>query len=209
MGRQTRTFEADGIYHVMSRGSNRETVFRFDGDRIAFLDRMAAVADRYSIRWISYCLMGNHYHAIAQTPDASLSHAMRDLHGGYSRLQARVHGRDAHLFKNRFIAEHVDTPAYFATVMRYIHLNPVRAGLCGHPAGWAWSSYRATIGLDTGPRFLRPDVFLRIDGTNLRAAQADYASFVEAGIANALRSSTPREAGALITPRPDRVESAA
>jgi putative transposase len=191
MGRLPRAFESDGIYHVVSRGSNRDTIFAYDGDRIAFLEKMGTVAVRYGIRWISYCLMGNHYHAIAQTPDARLSDAMRDLNGGFSRLLASVHGRDAHLFRNRFVAEHIDTNEYFATAMRYVHLNPVRAGLCRHPGGWAWSSYRATIGIDRKPPFLEPEIFLRIGGMGTAAARADYAAFVEAGIATALSSTAP------------------
>ncbi len=209
MGRRPRAFEPDGIYHVISRGSNRQTVFRFDGDRIAFLDKMSKVAERYGIRWIAYCLMGSHYHAIAQTPDGRLSDAMRDLNGGFSRLLAGVHGSDAHLFRNRFLAEHIDTLEYFATVMKYVHLNPVRAGLCGHPADWAWSSYRATVGLDTMPRFLAAEIFLRIGGLQGHAAQNDYATFVEAGVAKAIAHTHVRAAAAPIIASSDRVESAA
>ena len=134
MARPKRAFEAWGIYHLGSRGSNRGPIFRFDGDRAAFLDRIAKVAHRYELRWVAYCLMGNHYHAIVQTPDSRLSAAMRDLHGGFSRLCRSIYGRDAHLFKNRFWCEPIDSPEYFITAMGYVDLNPVRAGLCRHPA---------------------------------------------------------------------------
>ena len=211
MGRRARVFEADGIYHLVSRGSNRQALFRYDGDRIAFLDRMAKVTDRYGLLWIAYCLMGNHYHAIVQTPGGRLSDAMRDLHGGFSRLLASVYGSDAHLFKNRFLAEQIDTPEYFATVMRYVHLNPVRAGLCGHPADWPWSSHRATVGMDPVPSFLAPEVFFRIEALQPDAARSDYAAFVEAEIANAVSDTALRAEAttAVATARHDRVESAA
>jgi REP element-mobilizing transposase RayT len=203
-------FEIDGIYHLMSRGSNRQALFRYDGDRVAFIDRMDKVGNRYGVRWIAYCLMGNHYHAIVQPHSERLSDAMRDLHGGFSRLLARVYGSDAHLFKNRFLAEQIDTLEYFATAMRYVHLNPVRAGLCGHPADWPWSSYRATVGLDPQPSFIAPEVFLRIDEQRLGSAQSDYAAFVEAGIANAVSDTGLRPKGEEgLVVRRDRVESAA
>jgi putative transposase len=179
MARPKRQFEAWGIYHLGSRGSNRGPLFRFDGDRVAFLDRVAMVAGRYELRWVAYCLMGNHYHAIVQTPDSRLSAAMRDLHGGFSRLCRSVYGRDAHLFKNRFWCELVDSPTYFLTAMRYIDLNPVRAGLCGHPSEWPWGSYRATVGLDRPPPFLAPEIFLRGLSPNLDVARTDYARLID------------------------------
>ncbi len=182
MARPKRHFEAGGIYHLGSRGSNRGPVFRFDGDRIAFLDRIATVVDRYDLRWIAYCLMGNHYHAIVQTPGACLSSAMRDLNGGFSRLCRSIYGRDAHLFRNRFWCEQIDSGEYFLTAMRYLDLNPVRAGMCGHPSEWPWGSYRAMIGLDASPTFLTPQIFLRELSDDLDTARAGYASFIDDAI---------------------------
>lgn len=180
MSRLPRVFEADGIYHVISRGSNREPIYRFDGDRAAFLDRVGRVVERYDLRWIGYCLMGNHYHLIVQTPDGRLSNAMRDLNGGYSRLCRSLYARDAHLFKNRFRAKQIDTPEYLLWVMSYSDLNPVRAGLCGHPKDWPWSSYRAVAGLDPPLRRLVPDVFLRNLGKDIDVARTEYIAYVDA-----------------------------
>ncbi len=179
MGRRQRHFEPWGIYHLGSRGSNRAPVFHFDGDRVAFLDRVAHVVQRYELRWVAYCLMGNHYHAIVQTPDERLSYAMRDLNGGFSRLCRSIYGRDAHLFKNRFWCERIDTPEYFITAMAYVDLNPVRAGLCGHPAEWPWGSFRAMVGLDTAPAFLAPEVFLRGLGSDLGVARREYGQMID------------------------------
>ena len=182
MGRPRRQFEAWGIYHLGSRGSDRAPIFRFDGDRIAFLDRVAQVVRRYELHWIAYCLMGNHYHAIVQTPDGRLSCAMRDLNGGFSRLCRSIYGRDAHLFKNRFWCEAIDTPEYFVTAMRYVDLNPVRAGLCGHPSDWPWGSFRAMVGLDQAPAFLMPEVFLSGLASDLDVARTEYAQLIDEAI---------------------------
>ena len=179
MSRPPRSFEPDGIYHVMSRGSNREQLFRSAGDRVAFLERLERVVERYDLRWIAYNLLGNHYHGIVQTPDARLSHAMRDLHGGYSRLCRSVYGRDAHLFRNRFRAEHIDSRKYLLVAMRYCDLNAVRAGLCASPEQWQWSSYRALIGLDPSPSFLSAEIFLPMLDDDLDRARAEYADYVE------------------------------
>ena len=94
--------------------------------------------------------------------------------------------------------------------MRYVHLNPVRAGLCGHPADWPWSSYRATVGLDSQPSFIAPEVFLRIDEQQLGTAQSDYAAYVESGIANAVSDTglRPKDDEGFVVRR-DRVESTA
>jgi REP element-mobilizing transposase RayT len=182
MGRPKREFDAGGIYHLGSRGSNRGLVFRYDGDRQAFLDRVANVTRRYELRWIAYCLMGNHYHAIVQTPDSRLSPAMRDLHGGFSRLCRSIYGRDAHLFKNRFWCEPIDSPQYFITAMSYLDLNPVRAGLCCHPAEWPWGSYRATVGLERPLAFLAPEIFLRGISPDLDMARKEYAHLIDAAV---------------------------
>lgn len=179
MGRPRRVFEPGGIYHLGSRGSNRAPVFRFDGDRVAFLERIAVVVKRYELGWIAYCLMGNHYHAIVRTPDARLSHAMRDLNGGFSRLCRSVYGRDAHLFKNRFWATRIQTPERFVTAMTYVDLNPVRAGLCSHPSEWPWGSFRAVAGLDKAPDFLSPEIFLHGIASDFNLARREYGQLID------------------------------
>ncbi|MHB8060599.1 MAG: REP-associated tyrosine transposase [Gaiellaceae bacterium] len=158
MARSIRLFVPNGIYHVASRGSDRRPLFLFDFDREAFLDRLGRSVERHEIRCLAYCLMGNHYHLIVQTPDSRLSLALRELNGGYSRRFNRVHGHTAHLFQNRFLAQLVDDETYLLTVCRYVAYNPVRAGLCAEPSEWPWSSYRASAGIDPAPRFLNETV---------------------------------------------------
>ena len=179
--RPHRMFTPNGIYHVFARGSNREALYSADGDHIAFEERLGGVVRAYELRCAAWVQMTNHYHAILQTPDARLSDALRDLHGGYSRLYCRAHGRDAHVFKNRFRAVEIETEAQFLTAMRYLHLNPCRAGLCDSPEAWLWSSYPATIGNVREPAFLSLELLLGILGPEPSEAQARYRRFVEAG----------------------------
>lgn len=154
MGQPPRIFVPDGIYHVASRGSDRRPLFLLDSDRDEFLKRLEQTMERYQLPCLAYCLMGNHYHLIVQTPDARLSAALRELHGGYSRHFNHVHGRSAPLFLNRFLAQPIDTDSYLLTACRYVAHNPVRAGLCDQPSDWPWNSYRASAGVEPSPAFL-------------------------------------------------------
>lgn len=154
MGRPLRIFLPNGIYHVVSRGSDRRPVFRLDKDRELFLDRLQLMVERYRLPCLAYCLMDNHYHLIVITPDARLSAAMQELNGGYSKRFNATHGRSAHLFRNRFMAQLIGDDSYLLTACRYIAHNPVRAGLCQEPSAWKWSSYRATVGIGPAQRFL-------------------------------------------------------
>jgi putative transposase len=145
---ELRVFVPNGIYHVASRGSDRRLLFATDEDREIFIDRLERTLKHFELPCLAYCLMGNHYHLIVQTPDARLSTALQELHRGYSRQFNSRHRRSAHLFRSRFMAHLIDSDAYLLTACRYIAHNPVRAGLCVRPSDWRWGSYRASVGLD-------------------------------------------------------------
>lgn len=154
-------------------------LFVFDEDRRSFLDRLATVVEQHELACIAYCLMGNHYHLIVQTPDERLSLAMQRLNGGYSKHFNRIHGRTAHLFRNRFLARQIEDESYLLTAVRYVAHNPVRAGLCVNPIDWPWGSHRATIGLDPMPHLL--DITLLRDACGAMPNwRARYQEFVNA-----------------------------
>ena len=179
MARPPRIFVPNGIYHIATRGSGWHWLFRFDHDRARFLRRLAGVIESYELECLAYCLMGNHYHLVVRTPDARLSRALQDLHGGYSREFNRFYGERSHLFRNRFRSREVDSDAYLMAVCRYVVLNPVRAGMCAEPSGWPWSSYRSNAGLEPAPPFLSESTLRDAFGghPNWRAR---YRQFVEA-----------------------------
>ena len=183
MARPLRLLFPDGIYHVTARGNDRQAIFADDADHSLFLIVLASVVSRYRVRCHAYCLMGNHYHLLLQTPEGNLSGAMRQLNGVYTQRFNRRHERCGHVLQGRFGAQVVDGPAYLHEVCRYIVLNPVRAGLVTHPRDWAWSSYRATAGEVAAPGFLTVDWLRALSGARAPAAGArSYARFVEAGI---------------------------
>ncbi len=172
-----------GVYHVTARGDGRQALFADDADCERFLDVLAAAVTRYQLLCHAYCLMGNHYHLLLETPGANLSLAMRQLNGVYAQHFNRRHERPGHVTQGRFHAQIVDRDSYFGEVCRYIALNPVRAGLATLPGEWAWSSYRATIGEVCAPAFLTVERVLSPHAIGSRAhAQRRYASFVLAGL---------------------------
>ena len=103
---------------------------------------------------VSFCLMGNHYHLVLRTRQPNLSRLMRHVNGEYTRAFNRRHGVSGHLFQGRFHAVLVDCDVYLIQVCRYVELNPVRASLAATAADWAWSSYRAHVGMERGPIWL-------------------------------------------------------
>jgi REP element-mobilizing transposase RayT len=183
MARPLRLQFSGGVYHVTARGNDRQVIFVDDIDCSRFLDVLASVVARYRVRCHAYCLMGNHYHLLLETPEANLSLAMRQLNGVYTQRFNRRHERCGHALQGRFGAQLVDGDAYLHEVCRYIVLNPVRAGLVSHPRAWPWSSFAATAGEAPVPGFLTVDWVLALGGPASRAAAAGrYVKFVEQGL---------------------------
>jgi REP element-mobilizing transposase RayT len=131
------------VYHVTARGNRRELIFRSDEDRNRFLLLLADVIRRLSWTCHGFCLMPNHYHLVVETSNPDLSHGMHRLNSGYAHWFNARHDLTGHLFQGRFHSVLVETDWHFLELVRYLALNPVRAGLCSSPEGWPWSSYGA------------------------------------------------------------------
>jgi len=182
MGRALRHEEKNGVYHATSRGNDGRDIFIDAQDRIAFLVRLSRITEERGWLVYAYCLLTNHYHLVLRIPRGELSAGMKALNGGHSQRTNRRHGRTGHLFRNRFFASPVETPEHLLEALRYVALNPVRAGLCAQPGEWPWSSYRASAGLDARPEFLALDELLRFFAPAPVRAMAEYRSFVSAGV---------------------------
>jgi putative transposase len=179
MARAPRQFAPGETYHIWSRGSNRQPIFAFESDRAEFLACFDRVATRWGIRCLAYCLMSNHYHLVLETVDGQLSRAMQGLNGSYALRFNRRHGRDAHLFRNRFGAARQTTTGQLLWTLRYTVRNPVENGLCGRPEEWLWSSYRASAGLARAPRFLDVRRLLAYFGDMPQRSREVYRAFIE------------------------------
>jgi len=182
MARPLRIEFEDALYHLTSRGNERRNIFRSDRDRKAFLTFLGAAAQRFGWSITAWVLMTNHYHLVVQTHKPNLSRGMHWLNSVYAGWFNRIHKRRGHLFEGRFKAFLIDREAYFAEVLRYVVLNPVRAKMVQRPEDYRWSSYRATAGLEIAPEWLDLDSVLPLFGNEKPPAQAEYREFVLAKI---------------------------
>lgn len=142
MTRPLRTEFEGAYYHVMNRGLGRRETFLDDGDHERFVDLLADTHIRWDVHVYAYCLMRNHYHVVLQTPRGNLSRVMRHVDGVYTQRFNRKKSRDGPLFRGRYRALLVEAESYLLQVVRYVHLNPVGAGLVRDPGAYAWSSHR-------------------------------------------------------------------
>lgn len=181
MARPLRLEFSGALYHVTSRGDRREPIYEDDEDRVAFLGVLASVVERFNWLVHAYCLMGNHYHLLIETPDGNLSKGMRQLNGVYTQHSNRRHGRVGHLFQGRYKAILVQKESYLLEISRYIVLNPVRAYMVRSAGDWPWSSYRATAGRVTSPDWLTIAWVLSVFGERSSEAQSAYRRFVSEG----------------------------
>ncbi|MFH1142435.1 MAG: transposase, partial [Candidatus Uhrbacteria bacterium] len=147
MARPLRIEFPGATYHVTSRGNARNDIFLSDNDRHQFLKTLSETIERYNWLCHSYCLMGNHYHILIETPEGNLAKGMRQLNGVYTQAFNKINQRVGHIFQGRYKAFLIEKEPYLLEVIRYIVLNPVRALLVNDPKNWKWSSYCAFAGI--------------------------------------------------------------
>ena len=155
MPRQERTKSGTGIYHVMLRGINRQDIFEDAEDYLQMVACLRGLTERYDENGVaveplctfySYCLMSNHLHLLLRENKESVSSVMKRLGIAYAYYFNKKYQRNGHLFQDRFRSEPVNTMEYFVTLLRYIHQNPVKAGLVSSPGNYSWSSWHEYAG---------------------------------------------------------------
>lgn len=181
MARPLRLELNGALYHVTSRGDGREDIFLTDQDRLAWLETLAQVCERFNWTCHAYCQMTNHYHVVIETPDANLSKGMRQLNGVYTQRFNRLHQRVGHVFQGRFKAILVEKDGYLLELARYVVLNPLRAKMVRRIEQWPWSSYCATCGQVPKPDWLQTDFILSQFGVQRARALTKYIAFVHEG----------------------------
>jgi len=145
MSRPLRIQYPDAWYHVMNRGRRGDEIFREDKDYVTFIDLLREIVDDYNLKVSAYCLMSNHYHLLVQTPDSNLSRAMRHLNGVYTQRYNRIHHCDGQLFRGRYKSILVEADSYLLELLRYIHRNPLEAGLVDNLQKHNWSSHKGYL----------------------------------------------------------------
>src|SRR6266403_985756 len=160
MARPLRIEYPGAYYHVMNRGLSHQDIFLEDKGRESFLDLLSDITRLWKVEIYAYCLMNNHYHLLLSTAAGALSRPMRHLDGIYTQKFNRVHHRDGPLFRGRYKAILIDAEEHFLSVVRYIHHNPVVAGLVTDMNRYPWSSQWGLIKKKQCPAWLETDAVL-------------------------------------------------
>lgn len=178
MGRPLRIEYAGAHYHVTARGNEKKDVFKSQRDREQFLSYLESAVVRYSAIIHAYCLMNNHYHLLLETPAGNLSKIMQHINGAYTNYFNVKRKRSGHLFQGRYKAILIDADEYAKELSRYIHLNPVRAGMVLRPEDYRWSSYVDYAGGRKSPEWLTKDLILGYFARGKKGLN-NYRRFVE------------------------------
>ena len=189
MTRPLRLEFSGALYHLTARGDLQEPIFEDDQDRLVFLDRLAKEVLQQGWVLYAFCLMGNHYHLLLETPEPNLVQGMRRLNGVYTQAFNRRHRRVGHVLQGRYKSILVDKDAYLRELCRYVVLNPVRAGMVASVEDWHWSSYLPTAGEIPCPPWLDAAAVLGLFGEGTAGRRA-YERFVAQG----LKQASPWEA---------------
>jgi putative transposase len=182
MTRPLRIEYPGAYYHITSRGNERKNIFINSGDRNNFLSCLKSAHQRYGAVIHAFCLMNNHYHLFLETPKGNLSQIMQHINGAYTNYFNIRHKRIGHLFQGRYKAILVEADSYAGELSRYIHLNPVRAGIVDMPEKFSWSSYNCYVGKKKKLNWLTTDFILCYFGNGILQARKRYQEFVNARI---------------------------
>jgi REP-associated tyrosine transposase len=181
MARKPRLHVPGALYHVIWRGNEKRQVFFDEDDYYRFYTLLEEGVSRFGYRVHGFCLMPNHIHLALQAGKDSLSTPMQNLAFRYTQAINRKLGRSGHLFQGRYKALLVDQDAYLLELVRYIHLNPVRAHMVADPADYPWSGHCSYLGR-AGLAWLTTETVLGQLGDTVALARRRYARFIAEGI---------------------------
>lgn len=146
MPRYARKLSANGIYHIMLRGNEKKEIFMDDEDRLRFLYTLQRMKSKVEYCIYAYCLMNNHIHLLLGEKTDKIQRSMKRICVSYAYYFNYKYSRIGHLFQDRFKSENIDGDAYLTTCTRYIHNNPVKAGLVEMAGNYNWSSFQHYTG---------------------------------------------------------------
>lgn len=170
------------VYHVTARGNERRQIFKDKADYRWFVGLLAHLPERFGALIHGYALMGNHYHLLIETPRPNLSRAMHYVNASYAGRFNRKRKRAGHLLQGRYRGLLIEKDSHLLSVSRYIHLNPVRAGVCERPEQYVWSSYLEYIGRVKRSGWLTCEWVLEQFASEPAQARRRYKRFVEDGL---------------------------
>ena len=166
-------FVADQYFHIYNRGNNYQNIFFEKENYLYFLRLVRKYLIPADVDMIAYCLMPNHYHFLVYLRSDKLSRSMQRFLLAYTKAINKRFNRVGALFQGRFKGKWIDSNDYLLRISRYIHQNPVVAGLVSKPEDWEFSSYRDYIGIRAGT-LSDPDIIL-----SQFSSREEYQEFVE------------------------------
>lgn len=178
MSRPLRIEYSGAWYHVMNRGRRGEDIFADEKDHETFLAVLREATVLFGIEVAAYCLMSNHYHLLMHTPGGNISRAMRHINGVYTQRYNRCRGIDGQLFRGRYKCVLVEADSHLLELLRYIHRNPVRAGMCKSVDDFVWSSHAGYLSRAKKWDWLFKDLLLAMFSDRPAMAIKEYRKFV-------------------------------
>jgi len=178
MPRQQRILSETGIYHVMMRGNERKNLFLDEADKQRFIETVFFKKKETGFHIYAYCLMDNHVHMALKEPPEGLASMMKRINTSYAYYFNEKHQRTGHLFQDRFKSEPIENDRYLLAVVRYIHNNPVKAGIVEEPDQYKWSSYHEYLS-ESNPNGNRVEtaLILSIMASDLKTAIEEFKAF--------------------------------
>jgi REP element-mobilizing transposase RayT len=180
MPRGPRAEVEGGLYHIIARGNHRQDIFHSQEDHKRFLSLLASAKERSPHYLYAYCLMTNHFHLAIERQKDAVGRIMQRVLTGYSQYYNRKYRKSGHLFQGRHKAILCQSDRYLGELVRYIHLNPVRAKMVRKAERYPYSSQRAYLGIEP-QGIVDVDPVLRLFGARKQKARENFAEFVAAG----------------------------
>jgi putative transposase len=180
MPRKARDKSQSGVYHIIFRGANKQEIFHDDEDNLRFIETLEKYKKVSDMKVYTWCLMGNHVHLLLGQGKEELSLTMKRIGVSYAWYYNCKYKSTGHLFQDRYRSEKVETDGYLMTVVRYIHQNPVKAGLAKNNSSWKWSSCQEYYSKKTYPEgLLDCELVLGMFSENKEAAIKKFIEYNE------------------------------
>lgn len=173
MPRVARNYSELKVYHITIRGIDKQNIFFDDDDRNKFIDIVKEKKEKFNFDIYSYCLMDNHVHSIIYDKEKMISKIMQGIEVSYSFYFNKKYERVGHLFQNRFFSKEIENREYLKMVCRYIHQNPLKAGI-SKTEEYKWSSYQAYIKAN---KLVDTKLLLSVFSDNLEIAKQEFIKF--------------------------------
>jgi len=181
MARKPRIEFEGAFYHVIARGNQRQKIFKKHEDHPAYLEILTNYKQRYKFFLYSYVLMNNHVHLLVETQDIPLSKIFQGVNQSYTQYFNKKYKTVGHLFQGRYKAILCNRDEYLLSLVKYIHLNPVRAKITAHADGYKWSGHHSYV-KNVNDGLVDADPVLRMFSENKATARKLYGNYMNEGM---------------------------